>query len=408
MVRSTLDSPMILNLILGTAHTFVAWIFISFVFFMVTRESIYYINLRQAYLLSPLYAHRISSRTVLFASVPNDYASEAKMRQMFGSKLKNVWIATQTKELAEKVEERNKVAFKLEAAETKLIKLADAARRKSMKKGGHDVEAGVAQADISGESGSAAARWTKPKQRPTHKLKPLIGKKVDTINWCRSELQRMIPEVERDQELHRAGNARATNTAIVEFYDQTEAQAAYQMVAHHQPLHMSPRVIGLNPQEIVWSNTGITWRTRVIRNIACIAAVVVTIIFWYLIPFFSLALSRVIFDKQGDENLGPLAEGLLANLHWYRSIPVAVVGLISNINFLTEKLPFLSFINSIPEVILGVVTGLLPVILLAVLMALLPIWLRFLAKTAGLPTLSQIELRVQTSYFWFQVRIHCR
>jgi calcium permeable stress-gated cation channel len=90
-----------------------------------------------------------------------------------------------------------------------------------------------------------------------------------------------------------------------------------------------------------------------------------------------------------------------------RSIPVAVVGLISNINFLTEKIPFLSFIDSIPEVILGVVTGLLPVIMLAVLMALLPIWLRFLAKKAGLPTLSQIELRVQTSYFWFQVCGFC-
>lgn len=89
-----------------------------------------------------------------------------------------------------------------------------------------------------------------------------------------------------------------------------------------------------------------------------------------------------------------------------RSIPVAVVGLISNINFLTERIPFLSFINSIPSVILGVVTGLLPVVLLALLIAMLPPWLKFLAKTSGLPTLSQIELRVQTSYFWFQVRMY--
>jgi Calcium-dependent channel, 7TM region, putative phosphate len=87
-----------------------------------------------------------------------------------------------------------------------------------------------------------------------------------------------------------------------------------------------------------------------------------------------------------------------------------VVGIISNVNFLTQKVTFLRFIDSIPPVILGVVTGLLPVIMLAVLMALLPIWLRFLAKTSGLPTLSQVELRVQTSYFWFQVcsLCHCR
>ena len=249
---------------------------------MVTRESIYYINLRQAYLLSPLYAHRISSRTVLFSSVPDAYTSEAKIRQMFGRKLKNVWVVTKTDDLEKKVEERNKVAIKLEAAETKLIKAAHDAREKGLKKGVQDSEGGAAHADVSGESGSAAARWIQPKNRPTHKLKFLIGKKVDTINWCRSELQRLIPEVEKEQNLHRSGDTTATNTVIVEFYNQTEAQAAFQMVAHHQPLHMTPRTIGFVPEEIVWSNTGITWRTRVVRNIISIAVVVVTIVFWYV------------------------------------------------------------------------------------------------------------------------------
>jgi calcium permeable stress-gated cation channel len=41
--------------------------------------------------------------------------------------------------------------------------------------------------------------------------------------------------------------------------------------------------------------------------------------------------------------------------------------------------------------------------MLAVLMALLPIYLRFMAKMAGLPTYSAIELRTQAFYFWFQV-----
>jgi hypothetical protein len=41
----------------------------------------------------------------------------------------------------------------------------------------------------------------------------------------------------------------------------------------------------------------------------------------------------------------------------------------------------LSFINDIPKVVLGVVTGLLPVVLLAVLMALVPIVCRCKFKT---------------------------
>jgi uncharacterized membrane protein YdfJ with MMPL/SSD domain len=309
---------------------------------MITRESLYYINLRQAYLLAPLYASRISSRTVLFASVPEEYLNEAKWRTMFGNKLKNIWIATDFKELAEKVEERDKIAMKLEGAETKLIKLANAARLKAIKRGARGDEGAVIDSavedDMGSESGSVAARWIKPKQRPIHRLKPIIGKKVDTINWCRSELQRIIPEVDALQATHRASEAKYVAAVFVEFYTQSEAQATYQMVAHHQPLQMAPRFIGLNPAQVVWSNLRIKWWERVVRNLATIGFVTALIIFW--------------------------------------SIPVGFVGILSNLPALETKVHFLKFLDKIPKAILGVVTGLLPTILMAVLMALLPIVLR--------------------------------
>lgn len=84
------------------------------------------------------------------------------------------------------------------------------------------------------------------------------------------------------------------------------------------------------------------------------------------------------------------------------TIPVAVIGAISNINNLTSVVPFLSFIQDIPPVILGVVTGLLPVILLAVLMALVPIVCMLMAKMFC-PTLASAQLKVQGWYFPFQV-----
>ena len=341
---------------------------------MVMRESVYYINLRQAYLLSPLYAKRISSRTVLFTSVPKDYQNEAKLRRMFGPQVKNLWIANNCKEIEELVGDRDKIAMKLEAAETKLVKLANKNRLKAQKKGG-TVEPVIdpPQADVEGESGSVASRWVKPKQRPTHRLKPIIGKKVDTINWCRSELARLIPKVEALQAKIRAGDGQFICSVFIEFYTQTEAQAAYQSLAHHQPLHMSPRFIGVNPEEVIWKNLSITWSSRIVRNIAMTAFVSALIIFW--------------------------------------AIPVAFVGSISNIKALatpdpkTGKLtiPWLSFINKIPDKILGLVQGLLPSLLLALLMALLPIILRLAAKLSGKPSLSSIELRVQNSYFLFQV-----
>lgn len=232
------------------ATAIVAWIYLSFILFLVTREMIFYVNLRQAYLLSPLYAERISSRTVLFQSVPTNMANEAKIRKMFGSQLKNVWIASDADHLQEMVDERTKAAMKLEAAETKLIKLCNQTRLKQIKKGEVNKEAlSNTDSELGRESGSVAGRWISPKQRPTHRLKPLIGKKVDTINWAREEISRLNPLIELEQDKYRAGQLAARNGVFVEFYHQTDAQAAYQMVAHHQALHMSPRVVGLQPSE---------------------------------------------------------------------------------------------------------------------------------------------------------------
>ena len=116
---------------------------------------------------------------------------------------------------------------------------------------------------------------------------------------------------------------------------------------------------------MIWKNLRIKWHERVVRKLIATSVVVALIIFW--------------------------------------SIPVAFVGAISNVNYLTKIIPAFKFITDIPGPILGVVTGLLPVILLAVLMALLPIFLRFMAKFSGCPTTSAVELTVQNYYFGFQV-----
>lgn len=330
---------------------------------MIARENIFYVNLRQAYLLSPLYANRISSRTVLFTSVPEDFLNEARLRKTFGKQVKNVWMATDCEKLEELVEERDKVAFKLEGAETKLIRLAGKARLKSIKKGAVVDER--VRADEDGESGSVASVWVDPKARPTHRLKFLIGKKVDTINWCRSELERLIPEIDALQATYRAHEGKLICSVFIEFYTQTEAQAAYQSLAHHEALHMAPRFIGVDPEQVIWSNLNISWASRVIRNIVVLTLVTLLIIFW--------------------------------------SIPVGFIAIISNIHSLIEKAPWLDWLLKIPTVIFGVIQGLLPAVLLSVLMALLPIILRFMAKKSGAPSLAAIELRTQNFYFAFQV-----
>ncbi|EKV11055.1 DUF221 domain protein [Penicillium digitatum] len=350
------------------AHCFLAWIFVSFIFFMITREHLFYINLRQAYLFSPAYAGRLSSRTVLFTTVTQDLLNKDKLRTMFGrDKVKNVWIATDTKELEEKVEERDAAAMMLEGAETKLIVLANKARSKALKKQGsaESPETDIGDGQFDDESGSVAARWVEAKDRPTHRLTMLIGKKVDTINWARSEIERLSPEIEELQAKHRAGETKLVSSVFIEFYNQSDAQASFQSVAHNLPLHMSPRYIGLDPTQVIWSNLRIKWWERLGRYAGTLAFVCAMIVFW--------------------------------------AIPTAVVGAISNIDSLTKIVHFLRFINSVPSWIKGVITGLLPTVMMAVLMALVPIILRLMAKLGGAPSLAAVELTVQNWFFAFQI-----
>ncbi|KAI3332718.1 hypothetical protein F4824DRAFT_474832 [Ustulina deusta] len=345
------------------AHVFIAWIFYGFVMYMIVRESIFYINLRQAFLLSPMYSNRISSRTVLFISVPDPYLDKARLRKVFGDSVKNIWITGETKELDDLVKERDKVAMKLEKAEVKLLKLANAERIKGMKKGAAD-ERAVSPADA--EAGSLAARWVPPKKRPSHRLGllGLVGKKVDTITWCRTELERLVPAVQNAQDEYREGKYKKVNSVFVEFTNQAEAESAYQVLAHHQALQMTPKYIGVTPSEIVWSALKVSWWQRIVRRFAVVGFISALIIFW--------------------------------------AIPVAVVGTISNITYL-QNIFFLHWIGLIPEVVLGFVQGLLPSVLLSVLLSLVPIIMRLCAKLAGEPSLSRVELFTQNAYFAFQV-----
>lgn len=318
------------------AHALAAWAFYGFVLYLILRESIYYINLRQAFLLSPFYANRISSRTVLFVSVPESYLDEARLRKVFGDSVKNVWITGATDNIDDLVKERDKVAMKLEKAEVKLLKLANAERLKAIKKGGADERV---EAPADAEPGSLAARWVPSKKRPTHKLGPLglVGKKVDTIEWCRTELERLIPATQKAQDTYRTGSYKKIPAVFVEFATQADAESAYQVLAHHQALQMSPKYIGVTPGDVVWSALKVTWWQRVLLRFAVIGFITALIIFW--------------------------------------AIPVGVVGIISNVDKL-KTVSFLTWLDKIPSVIMGVITGLLPSVLMSILMSLVPIIMR--------------------------------
>ena len=395
---------------------------------MVSRECVYFINLRQAYLLSPYYADRLSSRTVLFTCVPQQILDERKLRRVFGDTVKNVWIPRETEDLVDLVNERDQTAVRLEKAEIVLIKKANEAYRKAVKNGHPDVEAtresfsttkskeadGVVtsvssdspQSPASPEeyprtdgtpimktnyglkgpppdiNGSVAAQWIPHSARPVHRPIANYGRRVDTIKWTRNRLKVLAPQISKLRRQHKKGNGAPIPAAFIEFHTQVDAQSAYQTLAHHRANHMRSEIIGMRPQEIVWPSLYMSWWQRIIRKFLIQGFVAVMVVFW--------------------------------------SIPAALIGIVSNVSFLTTKVPFLHWINLLPKTILSLIEGLLPAVALSLLMATVPFVMRgtlsnlgletlltncvlACARQAGVPTASKIELFTQNCYFVFQI-----
>jgi calcium permeable stress-gated cation channel len=339
------------------AHALVACVYLGFVTLLVARERLFFVGLRRAYFLSAAHAQRLSSRTIMIMGIPANFLNEKSLHEMFGSSVRKIWMVTDCSKLEDDVKDRRKTAIKLEGGEMKLIKQANDNMIKAHKKN--------KGADAQEAGGVQPKTWINEKKRPKHRLMPQLWKKVDTINWSRGRLQELNRSVEEQQNEHLDLQHTKIPAAFIEFSSQTAAHEAFQSVGRESKRKFSPRYIGVNPSEVIWDNLKVSYTARKGKIIIATAIIWVMVIFW--------------------------------------AIPVAFVGALSNINYLTNKLPWLGFINDIPSVILGVVTGLLPVVLLAVLMALVPIFCGLLAKFAGEPTQSAVELKVQSWYFVFQV-----
>ncbi|ODQ82453.1 hypothetical protein BABINDRAFT_169766 [Babjeviella inositovora NRRL Y-12698] len=332
------------------AHAILSWFFYGGVMFVLYRELFFFTSLRQAALSSPRYAKKLSSRTVLFQTVTDQFLDEEEFFKLFDG-VKKIWVARAQPDLSAKVKQRQEMAMKLEAAETKLLTMAYKAKIKAEKKG-----------EVI-EPADEIVCYVPQKKRPSHRKFPLFGKKVDTI----TELSEKLPELNREVEEMQANfrNARPLNSIFVEFESQYLAQIAFQTVLSHSLLHMNPKQIGIEPQDIIWSNMRLMWWERLVREATAAAASCGLVVLW--------------------------------------AIPVAFVGMISNITYLVDKLPWLGFIMKLPKVLLGVITSLLPTIVLSVLMSFLPIFIRGFAKLSGAASTQQVEHYTQNVYFAFQV-----
>lgn len=148
----------------------------GFILWYLTRELLYFKKTRQSYLRRPEISSQIAQRTILIAAIPKHLLTIAKLTEVFGPSIVQVWINRNYNRLQELVYQRNKYAIILEGAETKLILTAN---KIAVKKGRQDIPENY--------NGNISTLYVEERKRPRHKIRyPVIsllfGKKVQT-HW---------------------------------------------------------------------------------------------------------------------------------------------------------------------------------------------------------------------------------
>lgn len=303
------------------AHAVVAWVFFSLVMFTVARERLWLIGLRQAWNLSKTNAKRLSSRTVLYLAAPTAALDESNMHRFFGNDAVRIWPATKSDKLQSLVGARNALVEDLESAEMTLIQNIN----KEVKKHQHR--------SIKYEN---LPKQMKKSLRPTHKAdKPILGREVDSIEYFRNQIKEKEDEIAKARESNdNIGGHGGAAAVFVEFRSQVAAQRACQQIASSDTLSLTPRYTGVKPNEVIWKNLNLQPARRISQNGVAIALVIATILFW--------------------------------------SIPVSLVGALSNIQYLAENVKFLAFLNRLPPSVRDLLSGLIPPILLSELARYVP------------------------------------
>ncbi|KAL2153258.1 hypothetical protein VTH82DRAFT_4413 [Thermothelomyces myriococcoides] len=218
-------------------------------------------------------------------------------------------------------------------------------------------------------------KWLKPEERPRHRVHkfawmprwlpalPLLGRKVDTIYWCRAELARLNLEIEEDQQ--HPERYPVMNSAFIQFNHQVAAHMACQSVTHHIPKQMSPRMVEISPDDVIWDNMAIPWWSEWARSAIVFAFVSAMVILW--------------------------------------AFPVAWTASLSSLDALVAKYSWLHFLvdNEVLSNAVKAIAGVLPALVLSIILALVPVVLNFLADFQGSKTGAKKSETVQAYYFAF-------
>lgn len=186
--------------------------------------------------------------------------------------------------------------------------------------------------------------------------------KVDKIWHCRRELARLNRLIEGLQDPDAERLYPAMTSAFIQFNNQAAAHMAAQSVAHHTPTFMTPRLVEMSPNDVIWSNMSIPgWAQYLRKSLVFLASIGLLIIFTPLVAFSS-AISQLDVIK---------------------------------------KTPGFEWLGGVPGWGVAIIQGIVPIVLVNLLILAIGALLRLLVRRQGSPTRMRVELVVQKYFFIF-------
>lgn len=322
------------------AHLVLAWVFTFWIYWNIRYEMKHFVTTRQRWLIEPKNASSAQASTILITGVPRRYLTEAAISNLFShlpGGVAKVWLNRDLKEMPELFERRQNAAKKLESAETALINTAVKLHNKKLKaEAKADKRVSVQTQNTDGrpltdpsivdvERGdvSLAEKLVPRNKRPTHRLPPvgflpfglpLMGKKVDSIDWARQELaetngalklaRRTLardvavtsslppPETNHPDAMRADPLSSQTypplNSAFILFNQQIAAHMASQVLTHHMPYRMQPQGVGVAPEDVIWSNLNMNPYEARVRTAISWGITIGLIIVWAIPGAYSL------------------------------------------------------------------------------------------------------------------------
>ena len=305
----------------------------SYTLYLLWREYNHFVEIRQAWLQSPNHLGLARTRTIAISSVPTDINSGTGIRELAGTVgrltgtsgprlnnmevgnnyepetggVRSVWLTRKVKDLEKVWQDRDKECARLEGGVGKLVKLGNKNERKGKtpEKQGKcarswrdrdSADEDIGKLDTERGGAEMVDRFVLPKKMT-----------LDPSPAYIAEHNAQISEMRGNENSYPQGDV-----AFVRFASQAEAHSFARLVPSIDKKYRIVNThIELIPEDIQWSNISMSAAQRKIRTILSWALTIFLIIIW--------------------------------------AIPVAFVGLVSNVDTLCTTATWLAWICTLPK-----------------------------------------------------------